>query len=432
MKKKSNSSCFVRLIQQCACNQITTHEAAVASGLSQRTIQRDVLKYRAGGCSALVHGNTGTRRESAESAALSLRIIDIFRNTSVNGKNPFDGISYAYFQEILEEDYGIKKSVSFVKKVLLSDGYHTPVKHRYRKEAAHLMRKRKEHMGELVQADGTSFDWFGDGRTYCIQGFVDDATTRPVGLYMTKNECLLGYVEATRNMVTQFGIPQAIYPDKSSVFFVNKKNTDDGECHLTQFGLIMEELGVDMFPAHSPQAKGRIERFWETIQKRLPILFAMRGICTVEAANDFLRDEFPTIFHKWFPVKPSSSESLFVEANAEQINNVLKATYPGKVDRGGVFSLMGYKFFCGKLCGKKILIHLNEKRGLWVTPLDSNTEYSVVLMETDSSGRMSEVTKDLIHRTFLKNAKPKYREVYVDVDDIVLSEIRPSKKRMRA
>ena len=87
----------------------------------------------------------------------------------------------------------------------------------------------------------------------------------------------------------------------------------------------------------------------------------------------------------------------------------------------------GYKFFCPELTDRKILIHLNEKEGLWITEPNSEKRYTVKLVETDTSGDMPEVMKDLIERTFLKNAKPKFREVYIDIDDVVLSQVKPKK-----
>lgn len=138
-----------------------------------------------------------------------------------------------------------------------SVGYYTTIKHNVDKnEDVHLFRERKEHTGELVQADGTPFDWFKNEKNYCIQGFVDDANGYPTGLYMTKNECLTGYVEAFRNMAVSEGIPMAIYPDKASIFFVNQHHT-------------------------------------------------------VEATNEFLRDEFPKIYKKWFPKKPKFREVYY-------------------------------------------------------------------------------------------------------------------------
>lgn len=415
------------LILQCIKQEKSTRQAAIEAGLTIRTIQKNVQRYKERGDSCFIHGNTGKKHSSPEKLILRKRIIDIFQNTKIDGVNPFEDITYSYFTIILKDEYKINVSRTWVKEILNSVGYKTPIKHRVKiNKNIHLFRERKEHTGELVQADGTPYDWFKTGTNYCIQGFVDDATGYPVGLYMTKNECLLGYTEAFRNMACQNGIPQQLYPDKAGIFFVNKKSKDE-EKHLTQFGIMMENLGVDMFPAHSPQAKGRIERFWQTIQHRLPNLFRLKGIKTVEAANIFLKDEFPKIYQKWFPIKPKSEESFFIKSDVDTINQILKATFPGSVDRSGVFLLKGYRFFCPELAGKKILINLNEKEGLWVTEVNKTKRYSVKLLETDTTGLMSEVMKDLIERTFLKNAKPKFREVYIDIDDVVLSQIKPKK-----
>ena len=407
--------------------EMTTLEAALQEGLSQRAIQLRLKRYKKDGDKSLIHGNTGKEKTTPEREELKKAVANIFLNTLINGVNPFEDITYAYFTEILEEDYQIKASVGWVKKILKELGYKSPIKHNCRNQKIFLMRERKEHTGELVQADGTPYDWFKDGHKYCIQGFVDDATGYPTGLYMTKNECTLGYVEAFRIMAENDGLPEQLYPDKAGVFFVNQK-TDDDEKHLTQFALMMENLGVDMFPAHSPQAKGRIERFWQTIQHRLPNLFRLRGIKTIEAANEFLKNDFLKIYKKWFPVKPKSDETKFVKADMSEVNSILKATFPGHIDKSGVFLLKGYKFFCSALTDKKILIHLNEREVLWITEPNSDKRYSVRVVETDTTGNMPEVMKDLIERVFLRNAKPKFREVYFDIDDVVLSQVKPKKK----
>lgn len=416
-----------KLILSILNKQKTTREAAFETGLTIRAIEIWVKRFKLLGDKSLIHGNKGKTKENPAKELLKKEILNIFLHTEVNGVNPFTDITYTYFTEILEEDYKIKVSVTFVKDILKKIGYKSPIKHSCRNQKVFLMRERKEHTGELVQADGTPYDWFKNGHNYCIQGFVDDATGYPAGLYMTVNECMLGYVEAFRNMAEEHGIPEQLYPDKAGVFFVNQKTKDD-EKHLTQFGLMMENLGVEMFPAHSPQAKGRIERFWQTIQHRLPNLFLLRGIGTIDQANEFLRKEFPKIYRRWFPVNPKSNETKFVKADMNEVNSILKATFPGHIDRYGVFSLKGYKFFCPELTDTKILIHLNEKEGLWITETKSSVRHSVKLVETDTTGSMPEVMKVLIDKVFLKNAKPKFREVYIDIDDIVLSQFKSKKK----
>ena len=127
-------------------------------------------------------------------------------------------------------------------------------------------------------------------------------------------------------------------------------------------------------------------------------------------------------------MKPKSGESNFVKADMTEVNSILKATFPGKTDKAGVFSLKGYRFFCPSLPDRKILIHLNEKEGLWITTTDSTERHTVKLVETDTTGNMPEVMKDLIERVFLKNAKPRFREVYFDIDEVILSQVKPKKR----
>ena len=416
------------LVLRCVNGEMSTLDAAIEAGFVRRTIQKDIEKYKAKGDLAFVHGNKGKKKNICSKQKTRKEIERIFKYTRVDGENPFKEISYSYFKTVLWEEFGIKASVSWVKTILNDLGYKTAQHHRCKKgKPEHLFRERKAHTGELIQADGTPYDWFYKGKKYCIQGFVDDATGYPVGLYMTKNECLLGYQEAFRNMADDYGIPESLYPDKAGVFFVNRK-CDDEEKHLTQFGLMMDKLGVDMFPANSPQAKGRIERFWQTIQHRLPILFRLRGVKTIEAANKFLKKDFPKIYKNWFPVEPKSNETHFIKADMNEVCSILKATFPGHTDKGGVFLLKGYKFFCPELPNSKILINMNEKEGVWVTPFsDSSKRHEVKLIETDTSGDMPDVMQDLIERVFLKNAKPRFREVYIDIDDVILSQVRPKK-----
>ncbi|MBQ9630992.1 MAG: ISNCY family transposase [Treponema sp.] len=400
-----------------------TLEAALRLGVTQRCIQYNIKRFKKLGDPALVHGNTGKIRINEELEKRKAIVLDIFQNTRIDGKNPYEKITYSYFTELLNETYGIHCSRNWVQKLLNSVGYETPEKYKIKKNSAcHTFRERKEYFGELVQADGSSYDWFGNGHQYCIQGYIDDSSGIPTGLYMTKNECMLGYNEAFRYMAIDYGLPAAIYPDRASVFFDNStrnKKRPLKERNLTQFGKIMERLGVDMFPAYSPQAKGRIERFWRTLKQRLPVQFRLHGIKTVDEANEFLRNVYIPKYIKRFAVKPKKEQSLFVKADMKEINSCVHAVFIGKTDRSGVFSLKGYRFFCRELINTKIRICLSEKDGLWIEKMNDpdRKRYNVVLCETDTSGTLPEVYKILIEKIFLQNAKPKFREVYYEMNE---------------
>lgn len=404
-------------ITRCISKELSTAEAAFNLGLTQRAIQQNIKAYKLKGSMAFVHGNLKKCHRSVENEIRRKHIINIFRNTRIDGVNPFEKVTYMYFTDILNDEFKIKASVSWVKSILNSLGYKTPVNYKRRKEReVHLFRERKEYFGELVQADGTSFDWFDSGKRYCIQGYVDDATGIPLGLYMTKNECLLGYLEAFRKMAFRYGIPEQLYPDKASVFFVSQKIAAD-EKRFTQFGRIMEELGVDMFPAHSPQAKGRIERFWGTIQKQLPIQFKLHGIRTIDEANEFIANVYIPRYIKKYAKKAKRQESKFVKADIKKINSILVAKFPAQTDRGGIFTFKGYKFFSPDLPNSKIVINMSEHEGMWISPVKSEKRYKITLVETDTSGKeMPEVMKEFIEKVFLRDAKPKFREVYFDID----------------
>ena len=410
-----------KIIVDCIAGNMKTYEAALLIGVTQRCIQQTIVRFSKKGDKAFIHGHVGKKRINKEKEKIRKQIEHIFLHTRIDGINPFEKVSYMYFTEILKDDFNISASVTWVKKILNNLNYFTFRKYRNKKkEKVHLYRPRKEAFGELIQGDGTPYDWFGTGHLYCIQGYIDDATGCPTGLYMTKNECLLGYVESFREMAFTYGIPYSLYTDKASIFFINQKTKNTDEKKLTQFGKMMNSLGVDMFPAHSPQAKGRIERFWLTLQEQLPVQFKLNGIKTPEQANKFLKEVYIPRYIKRHGVKPKQKESMFVKADMKEINSILKATTFGKTDKSGVFLLQGYKFFCPELPNQKIKICLSEKDGVWVTPEKTDTRYNIHLIETDTTGPMPEVTKLLIEKTFLQNAKPIYREVYFDIDSEVM------------
>lgn len=184
-----------------------------------------------------------------------------------------------------------------------------------------ITEEKKEAEGIMLQTDGTPFDWFVNGEKYSLHGFIDDATGKITGLYMCKNECLLWYLEVLRQTLENYGIPISLYPDKYSVFFPPKKVNDHitleeqlngREKGITQFGRIVEELGIEMFPASSPQAKGRIERFWETLQSRLTTEFRINHITTIDEANKFL-ESYIEKYNSQFSVSAKSTQSVYLK-----------------------------------------------------------------------------------------------------------------------
>ena len=155
----------------------------------------------------------------------------------------------------------------------------------------HPRHPRKEHLGEMLQIDASLHQWFKDNETYyTIHGSKDDATGKITGLYMCENECMEGYMQIMRQTIKTHGVPRSLYADGLSIFFSTKEPTLEEQlagkgANKTQFGTMMESLGVHMIHARSSQAKGRIEREWGTLQGRIETEFAIRGITTPDEAN---------------------------------------------------------------------------------------------------------------------------------------------------
>jgi hypothetical protein len=281
------------------------------------------------------------------------------------------------------------------------------------------MRPRKARCGELVQTDATPFDWFGDGSMAALHGYQDDATGDILGLYLCENECLQGYFEAFRAVLTGYGVPDGIYADRIGIYFVNTKHPENWSIEeqlagktleKTQFGLIAEKLGCTLIPAGSPQAKGRIERLWETLQSRLPQFFIMNGIHDIKTANAAL-PQFIADFNSRFHREPENkTETAFVPLPPDyDLDTLLTARYARKTDNAGCFSFQRYTFriiSAKPLVKKNITFLFSEKIGF--KAYCDKTYYPVEFPEFLNKGvcsHLPQVTKRLLYDCFLASVK---------------------------
>lgn len=330
------------VIQKSLEGEITVKEAAAALNLSVRQVIRLRNGVRENGAAALIHKNQGRPPAHATTESLKKRIVELKLSDKYRNAN------FKHFQELLERHESITVSYSLIHRVLTEANITSPKKRRRFKP--HRRRSRKAQEGLLIQMDASPFQWFGGRRMYALHGAIDDATGKIVGLYLTKNECLQGYFETTRQVLLNHGIPVSIYSDRHAIFLSNKaaKLTIEEQlagmvCSDTQFGRAMKELGVTIIHARSPQAKGRIERLWETLQSRLPVEFQIAGINDIDQANEFLR-KYIHEFNKLFAVEPNKTESAYRPLGAIDIDTILCVKQKRKVDAGGVFSFYGKLF----------------------------------------------------------------------------------------
>ena len=316
---------------------ISRQQAAKLLGLSTRQITRLKKGVLTSGAESLIHKNTGRKPAHAVSDETKEAVLKIF------SRPEFSGVNFLHFKDILLADFGISLSYSALSSILKNAGFESPKQTKIRHRTHR--RKRKPHPGQLIQIDATPYEWFGDRVKYTLHGAIDDATGQVVGLFLTQNECLYGYLETMHQCCMDFGIPQTVYSDNHTIFRSPKtgKLTVDEliagkTIHLTQFGRSMHELGIDLIFAKTPQAKGRIERLWATLQSRLPVEFAKRGIKTLSEANRFLETEYRKLFNQKFSVTPEA-EPIFVPlSKGIDLDSILCVKHTRKTDAAGTFS----------------------------------------------------------------------------------------------
>ena len=322
---------------------LTNAEAAVSLGISERQIIRLKKGIVAEGAAFLIHKNTNRKPQHA------MKDDQINKIVTLKQSEDYKNANFLHFQELLERKENIKVSYSALHSILSQAGINSPKKRRRFKP--HRRRKRKDQAGLLIQMDATPFEWFGGQTKFSLHGAIDDATGKIVGLYLTKNECLHGYWEVTRQLLLRHGIPVSIYADRHAIFLSQNAGKLSIEDQLagkvvndTQFGRAMSELGVTLIAARSPQAKGRVERLWETLQSRLPIEFALAEVTMVDQANTFLTSYMDT-FNERFSVEPANTESAYrALANTVDIDTILCVKMKRVLDSGCVFSFYNRHF----------------------------------------------------------------------------------------
>lgn len=398
--------------------QITRTEAAELLSLSPRQITRLKKGVIESGAEFLIHKNTGVRPAHAILNEVKEKIVEI------HSQKEFKDVNFLHFKEILNEEYSIDISYSSLYSILKNAGIKSPMKKKIRRKKHR--RKRKPNFGQLVQIDATPYEWFSDKVKYSLHGAIDDATGKILGLYMTKNECLFGYFEMMKICCTEFGIPQSIYSDKHTIFRSPKtdklsieEEINGKKVNLTQFGRAMHELGTDIIYANSPQAKGRVERLWVTLQSRLPVEFARKGIKDIDSANKFLR-EYMHEFNRKFSVEPENTGSLFVELREEEnIDNFLCIKHTRKMDSTGVFSFKnrafqivdeGFPLISSK---SEVTVFINPNFGIKVEYKGKvyNTVHYIRPARKMSKAQVKSVVSDIVG-PHLKHSSEEWRKIW--------------------
>ncbi len=287
---------------------LTGEEAAGLMGLSLRQERRLLAAYRKEGVAALAHGNRGRKPVHRIGEETRNRVVELARG-------PYAGLNHHHLRDALEEREGLRLSRSTVRRLLQEAGVPNP---RRRRRPQHRQRReRYPQEGMLLQVDGSRHDWLeGRGAYLTLLAAVDDATgTIPYALFREQEDAH-GYFLLLREIAGRKGLPLAIYSDRHSIFQVNPKQRETvaeqlaGERQPTQFGRALKELGIESIVALSPQAKGRVERLFGTLQDRLVSELRLKKANTLEEANRGLWEYLPR-FNRCFAVPPAQPGSAY-------------------------------------------------------------------------------------------------------------------------
>jgi len=344
----------ITIIEELLAGRFTNRQAAELLDLSVRQVQRMKKEASNNGVLSILHKNRGRKPANAIDPEVASAICHIYE-TELNGYN------FCHATDVLAEENGIFVSVSTVSRYLKAKGIRSPKAKRRPKK--HRSRNAREREGELVLMDASSFDWLCNGSYLHLHGAIDDATGRILALHFEKEETFEGYCELIFQMNRDGHLPREIYTDGRSIFAYDSKKKKKlsiaeelaGKTEKQpHFARALKELNILLIIAKSAQAKGGIERLWETLQDRLVKDMKRKGITTTEQANEFLKHYIP-YYNRKFAVQAAKPEKAYLpKVDLAQIQLIFSKQVTRKLDSGLSFSFEGQKY--------RLPVYVNSKR----------------------------------------------------------------------
>lgn len=345
------------IIKKLADDGGNKERAALKLGVTKRHINRMIRGYNEHGKSYFLHGNRGRKPANTIPSKTRNLVVDLYRTK-------YYDCNFAHFTELLARNENIVISESSVRTILETDYILSPrvtkakqkrVKKELKRmelnamtqteknkiqtnlvavEDAHSRRPRCAYFGELEQMDASPYLWFGNVET-SLHIAVDDATGAIVGAWFDHQETLNGYYHVFHQILKNYGIPYKFFTDRRTVFTYKKKNSPSSdEDTYTQFAYACSQLGVELESSSVPQAKGRVERMFQTLQSRLPVEMRLTGITTIDEANEFL-NSYIKEFNAKFALPLNGITSVFEEQPEDKkINLILAVLTERTVDSG--------------------------------------------------------------------------------------------------
>jgi transposase len=349
------------VILRALAKKITWWQAAEILGLSDRHMRRMQERYRAHGYNGLLDRRMGKLSPKRVPMAVVQEVLALYQ------EKYFD-LNVRHFHEKLREQHQIRLSYTWVKKALQGAGL---VRQERQRGVHRRRRERRPLPGMLLHIDASRHRWFQDERWYDLLVILDDATSEIYYAQLVEEESTLTVLRGLREVIEQRGIFCALYSDRASHFFHTSRagGKVDGE-RVTQVGRALQELNIRMIPAYSPQARGRSERGFGTWQGRLPQELRLQKIGTLEAANQFLREQYVAEFNRRFRVAALQAGSAFLPCRRKDLEVVFSVQQQRTVNRDNTVVVGGKVFqieptrWRGTLAGCSVLVceHLD---GTW-------------------------------------------------------------------
>jgi transposase len=344
--------------------RITWFQAAEILGISCRQMQRWKTRFKLEGYEGLFDRRRGIPSPKRVPLKTVEEVLWLYQ------EKYFD-FNVRHFHEKLSSEHNINLSYTWVKQALQGAGL---VKTRRKRGKHRKRRPRRPLPGMLLHIDASQHRWFCDDRWYDLLVIMDDATSEIYYAQLVEEESTRTVMTALREVIEQKGLFCALYSDRASHFFLTPKTGEPVDHNrVTQVGRALRELGIQLIPAYSPQARGRSERGFGTWQGRLPQELRLRGLTTIAAANQFLSEQYISEFNQRFTVKAAERGTAFVPLKRKDLDLVFSLQYERVVARDNTVSFAQRSWqiertkLRGTLAGCRVVVHQHLDDTLSIT-----------------------------------------------------------------
>src|ERR1700757_458143 len=352
------------VLLQAMAKKITWWQAAEILGISDRHMRRWRERYVEEGYNGLYDRRRGKPSRRRVPGATGGKVFALYRGRD------FD-LNVQHFHEKLQAEHGMELSYTWVKQALQGAGLVA----RGRKRGVHRKRRERRPLpGMLLHIDGSRHQWFQDERWYDLIVILDDATSEIYYGQLVEEESTATVMAGLREVIQRKGVFCALYSDRGSHFWLTPKVGGKVDAHrLTQVGRALHELGVQMIPAYSPQARGRSERNFGTWQGRLPQELRLHQIASLEAANVFLREHYIAEFNRRFQEAAAHRGSAFLPCRIRDLERIFSLQFERSVNRDNTVSFQNLSLqiervrWRATLAGCQVLVHQHLNGNLSLT-----------------------------------------------------------------